>query len=231
MNSENIKPEKITKPIQLLAAWLLGLILINGSFLTAASQIAKPTWITGALIIATMVNVPIFLVSLFLLQTKFRPEMQEDTYYSKYLERKYNSSTIQRQIEQVQVVEEKETENVAELITKKLTDSKKDKKTEIESILKERDKQRIQRRIGESRALSEIYLYPEKWSDLIKRWGKNEDFNRDIEELYFYGVIQGDLHDPISIKLTPLGKEVAKKLEEEKKLWHHTHDTKEHTSK
>jgi len=83
-----IKPHLITKPIQLLAAWLLGLIIVNGAFLLAASQITKPEWVSAVLIVASIVNVPLFLVSIFLLQTKFRPEMQEDAYYSRYLESK-----------------------------------------------------------------------------------------------------------------------------------------------
>jgi len=83
-----IEPHRITKPIQLLAAWLLGLIIVDGAFLLAASQIAKPEWVSGALVIASIVNVPLFLLSIFLLQTKFRPEMQKDSFYSKYLESK-----------------------------------------------------------------------------------------------------------------------------------------------
>lgn len=83
-----IEAHRITKPIQLLAAWLLGLIIVNGAFLITASQIDKPEWVSGALVIAAIVNVPIFLVSIFLLQTKFRPEMQEDSFYSQYLESK-----------------------------------------------------------------------------------------------------------------------------------------------
>ena len=81
-----LAPHRISKPIQLLAAWLLGLIVVNGAFLAAASQIDKPDWVSGALVIACIVNVPLFRISIFLLQTKFRPEMQEDSFYSKYLE-------------------------------------------------------------------------------------------------------------------------------------------------
>jgi hypothetical protein len=83
---ERIEPHKVTKPIQLLAAWLLGLIAVDGSFLTAAAVLKQPQWASTLLIIAAVCNVPLFLVSLFLLQTRFRPEMQEDSYYSKYLE-------------------------------------------------------------------------------------------------------------------------------------------------
>ncbi len=83
---ERIEPHKVTKPIQLLAAWLLGLILIDGSFLSAAGFLKQPPWVPIVLVIAAVCNVPLFLASLFLLQTKFRPEMQEDSFYSKYLE-------------------------------------------------------------------------------------------------------------------------------------------------
>jgi hypothetical protein len=84
--NERIEPHKVTKPIQLLAAWLLGLIVVDGSFLGAAAILKQPQWAPALLIIAAVCNVPLFLFSLFLLQTRFRPEMQEDSYYSKYLE-------------------------------------------------------------------------------------------------------------------------------------------------
>ena len=83
-----IDASKVTKPIQLLAAWLAGLVAINGSFLTAAGLIASPSWGAGLLIISAVINVPLFLACLFLLQTKFRPEMQEDSFYSRHLERR-----------------------------------------------------------------------------------------------------------------------------------------------
>ena len=86
--TQKIDSHKITKPIQLLAAWLTGLVLLNGSFLAAATSITEPTWIKGLLVIASVLNVPLFIAAIFLLQTKFRPEMQEDSFYSKYLENK-----------------------------------------------------------------------------------------------------------------------------------------------
>jgi len=90
-----IKPHLVTKPIQLLATWLLGLTIVNSSFLTAADYITSPEWAPGALVIAAICYVPLFLISLFLLQTKFRPEMQEDSYYSDYLRNK-NSDTANK---------------------------------------------------------------------------------------------------------------------------------------
>jgi hypothetical protein len=71
----------------LLAAWLIGLIAVDGAFLTGAHVISNPPWAAGVLVLAAIANVPIFLLALFLLQTRFRPEMQEDAFYSRYLER------------------------------------------------------------------------------------------------------------------------------------------------
>src|SRR4030095_967007 len=87
---QKIVPEKVTKPIQLLAAWLIGLIVVNGIFLTAASVMKDDSWERSALVIASIVNVPLFLASMFLLQTRFRPELQEDLFYSQYLDKKSN---------------------------------------------------------------------------------------------------------------------------------------------
>lgn len=90
MNKENIRPEKITKPIQLLGAWLVGLFSISSSFLLAATKMPLGSWEASVLVIAAILNVPIFLGAVFLLQTKFRPELQEDSYYSTYLSQKTN---------------------------------------------------------------------------------------------------------------------------------------------
>ncbi|MCG7985684.1 MAG: hypothetical protein JAY90_23470 [Candidatus Thiodiazotropha lotti] len=101
-----IEPHRITKPIQLLAAWLLGLIIVNGAFLLAASNIEEPEWIAGVLVIASIINVPLFLTAIFLLQTKFRPEMQEDSFYSQYLESKTGNTERQVTAESVEVIRE-----------------------------------------------------------------------------------------------------------------------------
>ncbi|TOM08643.1 hypothetical protein CGH83_23420, partial [Vibrio parahaemolyticus] len=63
---------------------------ISSSFLVAASNI-EIAWQSGLLVIAAVVNVPLFLSAVFLLQTKFRPELQEDSYYSSYLSNKTNT--------------------------------------------------------------------------------------------------------------------------------------------
>src|SRR5687767_8158259 len=126
MGGQRINPAKVTKPIQLLAAWLAGLIIINGSFLSAAVYVSKPEWAAAALIVAAIVNVPIFLVCLFLLQTKFRPEMQEDEFYARYLEKRYSAETQKTEYVEIAVPQtsappvELETKKAAELVVRKL---------------------------------------------------------------------------------------------------------------
>ncbi|MAL97630.1 MAG: hypothetical protein CL583_04175 [Alteromonadaceae bacterium] len=90
MEKHKIAPERITKPIQLLGAWLVGLLTIDGAFLITAANMAPSSWQQGALTIAAIANVPVFIIALFLLQTKFRPELQEDSYYSTYLSSRTN---------------------------------------------------------------------------------------------------------------------------------------------
>src|SRR5690554_4261241 len=90
MEKYKLSPEKITKPIQLLGAWLVGLLAVDSAFLTAVTKMDSSSWQSGALTVAAIINVPLFIGALFLLQTKFRPELQEDSYYSTYLNNRTN---------------------------------------------------------------------------------------------------------------------------------------------
>lgn len=88
MTEQKIEAHKVTKPMQLLAAWLVGLILIDGMFLIAADKMPADSWERGALTISAIAYVPLFLLSMLLLQTRFRPELQEDTFYAEYIGKK-----------------------------------------------------------------------------------------------------------------------------------------------
>ncbi|MGC1417990.1 MAG: pYEATS domain-containing protein [Candidatus Acidiferrum sp.] len=87
MGEPQIQPHRITKPIQLLAVWMAGLIILVGSFLAGARLLTEPYWLPPVLAISAVSLVPLFLGLLFLLQTKFRPQLQEDVYYSVWLAR------------------------------------------------------------------------------------------------------------------------------------------------
>lgn len=98
MAKHEIAPEKITSPIQLLAAWFVALIVLDGAFLTAAGVVSSPTWVPPVLVFASILNVPLFLGCMFLLQTRFRPEMQSDEHYSEYLKQKERANTLASQV-------------------------------------------------------------------------------------------------------------------------------------
>jgi prokaryotic YEATS domain len=88
LEGTRIEPHRITKPIQLMAVWFVALLLIDSAFLAAAFQISTPSWVTPTLVIAAITFVPLFLTGVFLMQTVFRNELQEDPYYSEFLKRK-----------------------------------------------------------------------------------------------------------------------------------------------
>ena len=113
MSKNEIAPEKITSPIQLLAAWFVALIVVDGAFLTAAGVVSSPTWLPAILVIAAILNVPLFLGCMFLLQTRFRPEMQSDEHYSEYLKQKDNARTLASQVREQMA---KEGINLVDLI-------------------------------------------------------------------------------------------------------------------
>ena len=85
MENHKIEPHKITKPIQLMAVWFVALLLIDSELLTAATFIKEPSWIPPLLVISAICTIPLFLVGIFLIQTVFRKELQDDLYYSKWL--------------------------------------------------------------------------------------------------------------------------------------------------
>lgn len=87
MAAHSIRPERVTKPIQLLAAWLAGLVAVDSVFLVAASKLEACSASSTALVVAAILNVPGFLILLFLLQTKYRAEQQEDRFYAEHLKR------------------------------------------------------------------------------------------------------------------------------------------------
>lgn len=81
-------PDKIKTPFQFLGAWLLGLIALELEFILASTRSYDVFWIAPLYAISSVCFVPMFLTVMFLLQTKFRPEMLADRYYKDYLTKK-----------------------------------------------------------------------------------------------------------------------------------------------
>jgi hypothetical protein len=84
MTNSEIKPEKITKPFQLYAVWMLGLIILAGILISGAKFIGTPTWISPVLCISAVAIIIIGIFLLFIMHTKFRSEFLDDQNYMKY---------------------------------------------------------------------------------------------------------------------------------------------------
>lgn len=211
MTEHRINPEKVTKPIQLLAAWLVGLIVVNASFLVGAQQISRPDWASAVLVVAAVANVPIFILALFLLQTKFRPQMQEDSYYSQYLQRE-KQFTIEARPSAIEAAE-KEVIQASERIVQSLGPAAKGKEEPIAEILRSSQHELLVAKHGSTRTLSELYLMPETWGALVKEFGKTSAFIRDIEGLLEDGLVEKKYRGYRNAKLTELGRQIAQQAE------------------
>jgi len=86
MATPKIEPSKITRPFQLLAVWIAGLIILVGIFVGAAAKITNPAWLPVLFSITAVTIVPLFALLVFVMQTKFRPQLQDDPHFSKWLE-------------------------------------------------------------------------------------------------------------------------------------------------
>lgn len=222
MDSHVLKPERITKPIQLLAAWLVGLFATNASFLLAAQKIDHPSWGPAVLLIASVVNVPIFIVALFLLQTKFRPQMQEDPYYSKYLdEERRNAAAVapDRNFDQ-------EIAKTTEQIVASLGASAKGKEKPISDILQQNQVDFLVGKHGGTRSLSELYTSPSYWKEVASRFAGDPLFDREIEGLIEDGLVTLKGSDLSTARLTNLGRSVAAAAEESGGLFLQLHPSR-----
>jgi hypothetical protein len=88
MAGTKLTPEKITSPIQLMAAWFAMLILLVSVFLTAAANIRTPDWAAGFLVIFSSLVTLIVIGCVTLMLTVFRPHLQEGKEYAQWLKDK-----------------------------------------------------------------------------------------------------------------------------------------------
>ncbi|RWX46688.1 hypothetical protein H206_01917 [Candidatus Electrothrix aarhusensis] len=77
------KAKKITKPIQLLAVVVLGLLAMNALFLKSASELADCRFLAAPLVIASIANVYILIYFVTDLLKNYRDQLQDDKRYSK----------------------------------------------------------------------------------------------------------------------------------------------------
>lgn len=186
--------------------------MVNASFLLGAQQITRPDWASALLVIAAVANVPIFILALFLLQTKFRPQMQEDSYYAQYLqsERQFN---VVPKATTAEVVEN-EIVQTAEKIVKSLGPTVKGKEKPVAEILRESQNDLMLAKHSGSRTLAELYVSPHTWTEIVNLWSQDESFIRDVEGLLEDGLIEKKYKGYKNCKLTDLGNLIAKLAEE-----------------
>src|SRR2546426_116074 len=85
MQGTRLNPEKITHPFQLMAAWFAMLILLVGILLTGAARIERPAWISGFLVISSVVLSILVMAAVFVMLTRFRPHLQGPKEYADWL--------------------------------------------------------------------------------------------------------------------------------------------------
>jgi hypothetical protein len=85
MDNRQIKPEMITHPFQLMAAWFVMLLVLSSILLSAAYKINQPKWITPLLVIADIALCFVVMVAVFMMLTKFRPHLQGSKEYADWL--------------------------------------------------------------------------------------------------------------------------------------------------
>ncbi|MBI2912331.1 MAG: hypothetical protein HYY03_00240 [Chloroflexi bacterium] len=86
MSQPKIEPHRITKAIQLPGFWLASLVALVVAFIVGALN-TEELWLKVIFGIAAVGVIPPVGLAVFLLQTKYRPELQDDPYYLEYKRR------------------------------------------------------------------------------------------------------------------------------------------------
>ena len=100
-NPPRFSPERIKRPSQLTAALITGIVLINITLLTVAASLGDSPRTRLVIIAGDMLITLTGLGGAFRLQSRYRPEMQDDEHYFRYMERKiaYEFEVRKREIE------------------------------------------------------------------------------------------------------------------------------------
>jgi len=85
MPSDNLIPDKIEDPIQLMAAWFVMLVSLTTVLLATASNIKKPEWAAGYLVVSSSIVIIIVIGCVFLMLTKFRANLQGGKEYAQWI--------------------------------------------------------------------------------------------------------------------------------------------------
>lgn len=78
----DIPAHKITQPFQLLASWIVGMLILVWEFLYLCQK-SEELWLKVSSFISSVILSIIFIWVIFTLQTKYRAEMQDSEHYQK----------------------------------------------------------------------------------------------------------------------------------------------------
>lgn len=145
--------------------------------------------------------------------------MQEDAFYSKYLERKY---TTQSKIDSVDL--EKNIKSLAEKILGEIPKPSGLQTERVEQILKESEIGQLVDRFEDNRTLSEVFLHNDGWTEIVEAWSDDPSFQKEITDLKVSGLLTFKDDDIKRPKLTPIGKAVAERLAQDKRLWNNKNE-------
>ena len=110
--------------------------------------------------------------------------MQEDTYYSQYLEKKYNNSTTTTKSLNL----ESHFEKLTKEILSKVEGVTETQVSTVSEIVKESENEILLEQVKESRTLSELFMHPSSWGKLVDEWDDNDDFINDLNMLLTLGL-------------------------------------------
>lgn len=148
--------------------------------------------------------------------------MQEDTYYSKWLERKYSSSSIPLKA----VDTEEQFLRLANEIVTRVTASIPNKQEQVVRLLKDSEIAQMTERFKSSRSLSELHLYHDEWPLIHEVWRGSAELEKDIAALSAAGLILVPDNVVCNAQLTSLGRAVAEELESQGRLWNQQENNK-----
>lgn len=87
MADGKIQPDKVKSPIQLLAACLIFVGIVESAFMTGAEEAHDPKWAPGLFVVASVVIPFVIVAIIFRLYTKYRAELLGDKEYLKLAEK------------------------------------------------------------------------------------------------------------------------------------------------
>lgn len=220
-NASKIHADKIERPIQLLACLIIGLIFIDSVFLYTATQ-NKELYMTHlVLVLFSVINVFVFLYVFYELLTNHRPNLLNDESYCNFVG--LNSKELEKNKASVKEEEELIIQNLVDLASKDGNSDKEYLKNSIQKMLRDNKALVLSKKYNNFWYLSLLQgnqFFVELNEDRVKITTPKRIVHiskPDLDYLIVDDVLEGNLNEPGSIKLSTIGEEVAKLVEESNK--------------